>query len=248
MVQAQPLQHDLQRMRRRFGRQGRGLGHVLVTRVRQTETPRLARGHHVLPLAQAVPERVHTLRQRAEEPRARLSPQLTAALEAHHRIAHPSRRLTQGQAVTHGNIVTADDPTLAPLCQGTRHGPAPCGRKPGMVAEPAAGLLLAVHLPGGHPSDASSVPPLVDHVQPASARVATGPIPAIRSLAGELACHDAAVRAARHAHGMLTVGIPTTGEPLTPFPAPADVLRMLNDAGLSSTPPPAQGHLAGACG
>jgi hypothetical protein len=39
---------------RRFGRQCRGMGHVCVTRVRQTETQRLERGHQVLPLARAV--------------------------------------------------------------------------------------------------------------------------------------------------------------------------------------------------
>jgi hypothetical protein len=40
-------------------------------------------------------------------------------------------------------------------------------------------------------SDASSVLPLVDHVPQAIARVATGPTPAIRSLAGNLAFHEA---------------------------------------------------------
>ena len=134
------------------------------------------------------------------------------------------------------------------MCNGKRNGPAPFGRKPGIVAEPAAGLIFAVHLPVGHPSDASSVPPLVDPVQQAIARVATGPIPAIRSLAGALACNEAAWREALHAQGILTVGIPKTVDPLTPFPSPEDVLRILNEAGLSSTPTPAQVHLACACG
>ncbi len=79
---------------RRFGRQCRGMGNVCVTLVRQTETQLLARGHQVLPLAQAVQERWHNLLQLSEEQRARLSTQLIAALEAHHRIAHQSRRLT----------------------------------------------------------------------------------------------------------------------------------------------------------
>jgi hypothetical protein len=67
-------------------------------------------------------------------------------------------------------------------------------------------------------------------------------------LAGDLAFKDAALREALHAQGLLTVGIPKTVDPLTPFPSPEDVLRILNEAGLSSTPTPAQVHLACACG
>ena len=43
-AQAQQLQHDLQKMMRRFGRQCRGMGKVFVTLVRQTETQLLAMG------------------------------------------------------------------------------------------------------------------------------------------------------------------------------------------------------------
>jgi hypothetical protein len=89
---------------------------------------------------------------------------------------------------------------------------------------------------------------LVDNVQQAIARVATGPTPAIRSLAGDLAFNDASLREALHAQGILTVGIPKTVDPLTPFPSPEDVLRILNEARLPSTPTPAQVHLACACG
>jgi len=99
------------------------MGKVFVTLVRQTETQLLAHGHQVLPLARAVQERLHNLTQLSEEQRARLSPQLTAALEAHHRIEHQSRRLTQGKAVTHCKIVNAYDPTIAPICKGKSHIP-----------------------------------------------------------------------------------------------------------------------------
>ena len=233
---------------RRFGRQCRGMGNVFVTLVRQTETQLLARGHQVLPLARAVQERLHSLTQLSEDQRARLDTQLTAALEAHHRIAHQSRRLTQGKALPHGKIVNAYDPTIAPICKGKSNCPAQFGRKPGMIAEPAAGFIFAVHLPVGNPSDASYVQPLVDHVQQAIARVATRPTPAIHSLAGDLAFNDAALREALHAQGILTVGIPKTVDPLTPSPSPEEVLRILNEAGLSSTPTPSQVHLACACG
>ena len=53
--------------------------------------------------------------QLAEGQRARLDTQLRAALEVHHRIAHQSRRLTQGKAVSHCKIVNAYDPTIAPF-------------------------------------------------------------------------------------------------------------------------------------
>jgi len=233
---------------RRFGRQCRGMGKVFVTLVRQTETQLLAGGHQGLPLARAVQERLHNLTQLSEEQRARLSTQLTVALEAHHRIEHQSRRLTQGKAVTHGNIVNAYDPTIAPIGKGNSNCPAPFGRKPGIIADPAVGFIFAVHLPVRNPSDASSVQPLVDKGPQAIARVATGPTPAIRSLAGDLAFNEASLREALHAQGILTVGIPKTVDPLTPFPAPEDVLRILNEARLPSTPTPAQVHLACACG
>jgi hypothetical protein len=46
-VQVQPLQHDLAKRLRRFGRQCRGIGKVFVVLVRQTETPLLALGEQV---------------------------------------------------------------------------------------------------------------------------------------------------------------------------------------------------------
>lgn len=221
---------------------------MLVTRVRRTETPLLEMGEQGLPLARAAQECVHGATQLSEDPRARLNTQLTAALEAHHRIEHPSRRLTPGKALSHGKIVNAYDPTMAPMCKGTSHCPAQFGRTPGMIAEPAAGFIFALHLPVGHPSDASDVEPLVDHVAQAIARVRTRPTPAIHALAGDLALNDAAWREALHARGMLTVGIPKTIDPLPPSPTPEDVLRILDEADLHRIRTPSQVHLACACG
>ena len=110
---------------RRFGRQCRGMGKVFVTLVRQTETPRAGAGRQVLPLARAAQERLHRRPQLSEDQRARLDTQLTAALEAHQWIAHQSRRLTQGQALRHGKIVNAYDPTMAPIVQGQKQLPRP---------------------------------------------------------------------------------------------------------------------------
>jgi hypothetical protein len=247
-AQAQPLPHDLQKIMRRFGRQCRGMGNVLVTLGRQTETPLLARGRHVLPLARAVQERLHGMPQLREDQRAHLHTRLTAALEAHQWIESQSRRLTQGQALRHGNIVNAYDPTMAPIGQGKSHCPAQFGRKPGILAEPAAGFIVALPLPIGNPRDVKYVEPVVDKAQDAIARVATRPAPALHSLAGDLAFNDVSLREALHQHGILTVGIPKTIDPLPPSPTPDDVLRSLDEADLHHIRTPSPVHRAYACG
>jgi hypothetical protein len=223
------------------------MGNVFVTLVRQTETPLLELGQPVLALARAAQACRHGAPQLSEDQRVRLDTQLTAALQAHHRIAHQSRRLTQGKALRHCKIVNADDSTIAPMCKGKSHCPAQFGRKPGMIAEPAAGCIVALHLPVGHPSDASDVEPLVDKVEQVIVRVGTRPTSAIHSLAGDLALNDATLREALHERGMLTVGIPRTVEPLPPSPTPEDVLRSLDEADLDPIRTPSQVHLAYAC-
>jgi len=231
-----------------FGRQCRGMGKVFVTLVRQTERQLLEMGEPVLTLARAAQECLHGAPQLSDEQQARLDTQLTVALEAHHRIAHQSRRLTQGKALPHCKIVNAYDPTIAPICKGKSNCPAQFGRKPGIIAEPAAGFIFGLHLPVGNPGDTRYVEPLVDHVQQAIARVGTFPRPAIRSLAGDLAFNDAALREVLHQQGILTVGIPKTVEPLPPSPTPEDVLRLLNEEDLPQALTPCQVDLAYACG
>jgi hypothetical protein len=247
-AQAQQLQHELKQMMRRFGRQCRGIGTVFVTLVRRTETPLLELGAQVLPLARAAQACMHGAPHLSAEQRVRLHTQLTAALAAHHRITHQSRRLTQGQALSHGKIVNADDPTLAPMCKGNSNGPVQFGRKPGIIAEPAAGLIFALHLPVGNPNDRRCVEPLVDNVERVIARVRTRPTPAIHSLAGDLARNDTTWREALPARGILTVGIPKTVAPLPPTPTPEDVLRSLDAADLHRIRTPSQVHLACASG
>jgi hypothetical protein len=245
---AQQLQHDLQKVMRRFGRQCRGMGNVFVTLVRQTETQLLELGEQVLPLARAAQACLHGVPQLSEEQQRRLDTQLTIALEAHHRIERQSRRLTQGKALPHCKIINAYDPTIAPICKGKSNCPTQFGRKPGIIAEPAAGFIFAWHLPVGNPSDASYVEPLIDKVEQAMARVGTRPTPAIHSLAGDLALNDAALREALHERGILTVGIPRTVDPLPPSPTPEDVFRSLDKAGLHHLRTPTQVQLAYACG
>ena len=242
------LQHALAKRMRRFGRQCRGMGKVFVTLVRQTETHLLELGQPVLALAQAAEACLRGAPHLAEEQRARLGTQLRTTLEAHRRIAHQSRRLTQGKALPSCKIVNAYDLTIAPICKGTSNCPTQFGRKPGMIAEPTAGFILARHLPVGNPSDASYVEPLVDHVERAIALVETRPTLAMHSLAGDLALNDAALREALHARGILTVGIPKTVDPLPAAPTPEEVARMLDESDLHGIRTPTQVHLAYACG
>jgi hypothetical protein len=129
------------------------MGNVFVTLGRQTETQLLQLGQQVLPLAWAAQACLHGASPLSAERQARLDTQREAALAAHHRIDHQSRRLTQGKALAHGKIVNAYDPPIAPICKGKSNCPAQCGRKPGIIADPAAGFIVALHLPVGNPSD-----------------------------------------------------------------------------------------------
>jgi hypothetical protein len=221
---------------------------MFVRLVRQTERQLLTKGDQVRPLARAAHAYVRGVPQLSEAQRERLDNQLTAALKAHQRIEHQSRRLTQGKTLPHCKIVNAYDVTIAPICKGKRNCPAQFGRNPGIIAEPAAGFIFGLHLPVGNPSDASYVQPLIDKVQQAIARTATYPTPAIRSLAGDLAFNDTSLREALHQQGMLTVGIPHTVDPLPPSPAPEDILRILSEVGMPGTQTPCQVQLAYASG
>jgi hypothetical protein len=224
------------------------MGKVFVTLVRQTERQLLALGQPVPALARAAQTCLHGAPQLSEDQRVRLDTQLTAALQAHHRIAHQSRRLTQGKTLSHCKIVNAYDATIAPICKGKSNCPTQFGRKPGIIAEPAAGFIFALHLPVGNPSDASYVEPLIDKVEQALDRVGRHPTLAIHSLAGDLALNDAAVRDRLHERGILTVGIPRTVEPLPQSPTPEEVLRSLDEADLDHIRTPTQVQLAYACG
>ena len=221
---------------------------MCVTRVRQTEPHLLEMGAQGLPLAQAAQDDRHGATDVSADQRVRLRTQVTAALEAPHRIAHQSRRLTQGTALSQGPIVNAYDPTSAPMCTGKSHCPAPCGRKPGMIAEPAAGFMFALHLPVGNPRAVRSVKPLVANVKQAITRVQTRPTPALHARAGDRALNDPTWREALPAQGILTVGIPKTIAPLLPSPTVEEALRILEEADLHRIRTPSQVDLACACG
>jgi hypothetical protein len=247
-VQAQTLQHELAKIMRGFGRQCRGQGKVFVSLVRQTETQLLATGEPVVTLAQTAQAQVQSAAELTEEQRARWDTTLTLALVTHQQIATQSRCLTHGKPLTRCKIVNAYDPTIAPICKGKSNCPTQFGRKPGLIAEPATGFIFGVQLPVGNPSDGSYVLPLVDKVQTAISHVPTRTTPTIHSLAGDLALNDATLRETLHAHGILTVGIPRTVEPLSPTPTPEAIQQVLTTAGLSRKRTPRQVQLACAAG
>jgi len=233
---------------RRFGRQCRGQGKVCVTLVRQTETQLLACGRPLIALAQAAQHCLDHACSLPERQRVRVESHLQAALAAHHTIRRQSQRLTHGKPLQHCKIVNAYDATIAPILKGKSNCPAQFGRKPGIISEPTAGFILATHLPIGNPSDASYVIPLVDKVQSAIARVTAPGKLAIHSVASDLGANDPTVRQTLHARGMLTLGIPTTVEPINPQPTPQAILDYLNVAGLNRIRTPYQVQLACACG
>lgn len=233
---------------RRFGRQCRGQGKIVVKLVRQTETPLVAVGSAIATLAQEAHQALQQASHLSVSTRERLARDLSAAQEAHRHISTQSRRLTQGKTLSHCKIVNAHDPTIAPIMKGKSNCPAQFGRKPGIISEPTAGFIFAMHLPVGNPTDTSDVLPLLDQVQHASARVSEPKTPAIHSVAGDLGVNDAALRQALHARGILSVGIPKTVEPINPEPSPEEILSLLNEAGLNRTRTPYQVQLACACG
>src|SRR4030095_14779629 len=100
--------------RRRFGRQCRGQGKVLLRLVRETEARRLALGAPVVALAQAAHVQLPSVQPLGEPKRQRVATQLREALSAHDHIATQSRRLIHGKRLGHCKIVHAYDKTIAP--------------------------------------------------------------------------------------------------------------------------------------
>ena len=235
-------------MMRGFGRSCRGQGRVFVTLVRHTEQQLLALGESIPTYGRQAQERLEQTMVLQDAQRARLTRELATAMGAHAHIRTQSKRLTQGKKLHHCKVVNAYDPTIAPIMKGKSNCPAQFGRKPGLISEPATGFIFANLTPQGHPSDASSVLPLLDKVQAATARVRIGPKRHIHSVAGDLGINDPVLRQALHERGILTIGLPKTIEPITPHPSAQDVFDILQTAGLHRKRTPHQVHLACASG
>jgi hypothetical protein len=246
--QALALQQALQKVMRGFGRQCRGQGKVFVKLVRHTETQLLELDSTIAALTQEAHQALHQAPHLSASTRERLARALRAAQQAHQHISQQSRRLTQGKKLPHCKIVNAYDPTIAPIMKGKSNCPAQFGRKPGLMSEPTAGFIFAFAVPVGNPTDPSYVLPLIDQVSHAIARVPGTQTRSIHSVAGDLGVNDAALRQALHDRGILSVGIPKTVEPIHPEPSPAEILHLLNEAGLNRKRTPYQVQLACACG
>ena len=233
---------------RGFGRQCRGQGKVFVNLVRQTERHLLELGHPIEAWTEQARTYLHQDRTRSQAQRERLLRELAASCDAHRHITKQSQRLTQGKQLAHCKIVNAYDPTIAPIVKGKSNCPAQFGRKTGILSEPACGFIFAHQVPAGNPSDPSYVLPLLDKVQHAIDRVASPKRLRVISLGGDLGINDAALRQALHARGILTVGIPSSVEPINPAPSPEEILDILNAAGLNRIRTPHQVQLACASG
>jgi hypothetical protein len=233
---------------RTFGRQCRGHGQVFVTLVRQTEKQLLELGGSLETWAQEATDLLSQSPQLDEAQRGRLRRELEAARDAHRHIAKQSQRLTQGKKLAQCKIVNAYDPTIAPIIKGKSNCPTQFGRKTGLLSEPASGFIFANRVPKGNPSDPSYVLPLLDNVQRAIALIASPKRVQVYSLGGDLGVNDPELRHALHTRGILTVGIPTTVEPINPMPSPKEVLDILNTSKLNRIRTPYQVHLACASG
>jgi len=233
---------------RGFGRQCRGHGKVFVTLVRQTEKQLLELGGSIATWAQEAQDLLSQASHLDEARRRRLLRDRAAASDAYRHITQQSQRLTQGKPLTQYKIVNAYDPTIAPILKGKSNCPAQFGRKIGLLSEPASGFIFANRVPQGNPSDPSYVLPLLDKVQQALDLVVSPKRLQVHSLGGDLGVNDAELRHALHERGMLTVGIPTTGEPINPQPSPEEVRDILNGSGLHRIRTPHQVHLACASG
>jgi hypothetical protein len=233
---------------RGFGRRGRGQGRVFVTLVRQTEPQLLVLGAPIKALGLKTAECLGHTRTLSEGQRQRLTHALTTAMSHHDHSRQQSTRLTQGQKLSHCQLVNADDPTLAPMVKGKSNCPAQFGRQPGLAAEPATGCICAHLVPQGNPSDPSYVLPMIEQGQHAIKRIQTGPKLQSHSVAGDLGLNDTGVRQALHTRGILTVGIPQTVESIKTNPSAQDVWDILHTAGLHRKRTPYQVHLACARG
>ena len=247
-TQARALHHSLQKVMRGFGRQCRGQSKVFVKLVRQTEQRLLDVGESIETWSQEMKDLLYQDAQLSEAQRQHLLRDLQAASDTHRQVVKQSQRLTQGKKLCQCKIVNAYDPTIAPIIKGKSNCPAQFGRKTGIVSEPASGFIFANRVPEGNPSDSSYVLPLLDKVQQAIELV-TSPRPfRVHSLGGDLGVNDPELRYALHERGILSVGIPTTVEPINPQPSPEEVVDILNASGLNRIRTPYQVHLACASG
>ena len=154
-TQSRVVGSGLKKAMRRFGRQCRGKGKVLLKVVRQTESHLLTLGKPIAPWGQQTYATLQLDTKISPAQRERLERQLQSALEHHQGLEAQSRRLTQGKPLPHRKMVSAYDDTIAPSIKGKSNCPTQFGRKPALLSEATVGFIFAFHLPPGNPDDAS---------------------------------------------------------------------------------------------
>ena len=246
--QTQERSQSLKKVMRSFGRQCRGQSKVFVKLVRETERRLLSLGEPMEAWTEQARQCLSQDSTLSQAQRERLLRDLEAASAAHRHITKQSQRLTQGKKLAHCKIVNAYDPTIAPIIKGKSNCPAQFGRKAGILSEPASGFIFANQVPAGNPCDPSYVLPLLDKVQHAIDLVVSPHRLRVHSLGGDLGINDPELRQTLHARGILTVGIPTSVEPINPAPSPEEILDILNASGLNRIRTPHQVQLACASG
>jgi hypothetical protein len=245
---AQQLQGQLKRVMHTFGRTCRGQKKVYVTLVRQTEKQLLAVGQLVGPMALKTMLDLYEDTTLPDTQKARLHQHLQQATHHYEHIEHQSRQLTQGKKLTQAKRVNAYDCTIVPILKGKSNCPAQFGKKPGLLAEMATGFIFGLHLPEGNPEDAAYVPPLIASADAAIQALKRPRKPQIQSLAGDLAFRTDPVREPLHARGILTVGIPTTTEPMPRTASPQQVHAVQQSMPFPQAPSAHQVRVATACG
>tara|TARA_Y100000310_G_C20621244_1_gene783407 strand:- start:11 stop:952 length:942 start_codon:yes stop_codon:yes gene_type:complete len=233
---------------RTFGRTCRGQKKVFVRLVRQTEQQLLTVGQPVGPMALKAMLDLYEDSTVAESQKNRLHQQLQQATGQYECIERQSRRLTQGKPLAHPKIVNAYDQTIGPILKGKSNCPAQFGKKPGLIAEMATGFIFGLHLPPGNPDDASYMMPLMDQVQQAIEPMDRPRKPRIQSVAADLAFRQDPLRQQLHPRGILTVGIPSTTEPLPRRASPQQIQAVQQSMPFPQAPSAHQVQVATACG
>ena len=233
---------------RTFGRACRGARKVFLKVVRQTERELLEVGRDVGPLCLSAMLHLSEADRLTQTKREYLHEKLRCAAANYEPIQAQSRRLVNGKKLPHAKIVNAYDTSTTAIVKGKSNCPAQFGKKPGIIAEMATGLIYGLHLPQGNPDDASYMMPLLDKVNIAISKVQKKRKPRIVSVAGDLAFRDACLRNDLHDQGILTVGIPSTIDPVSAIPTPEMIRAVQAQFHLGKIPSATKVKTAYACG
>ena len=205
---------------RTFGRSCRGAGKVFLKVVRRTERELLEVGRDVCPLCLSAMLHLYEDDSLEQMKQDDLHEKLRRATANYESVQTQSKRLVNGKKLPHAKIVNAYDTSITAIIKGKSNCPAQFGKKPGIIAEMATGFIFGLYLPQGNPDDASYMMPLLDKVNTTISKMQKKRKPRIVSVAGDLAFKDACLRNDLHDQGILTVGIPSTIDPVPAIPTP----------------------------